>query len=47
VGLDLRLRNWLDVANALAFDVVVPASPAGLLVIPVEDFAHRWEVLSR
>ena len=46
--LDLRVRNWLGVANPLAFEVVVvPASPAGLLVIPVEDFAHRWEVLTR
>jgi hypothetical protein len=46
--LDLRVRNWLGVANPLAFEVVVvPASPAGLLVIPVEDFAHRWEVLNR
>ena len=45
--LDLRVRNWLGVANPLAFEVVVvPAAPAGLLVIPVEDFAHRWEVLS-
>ena len=46
--LDLRVRNWLGVANPLAFEVVVvPAVPAGLLVIPVEDFAHRWDVLSR
>jgi hypothetical protein len=46
--LDLRVRNWLGVANPLAFEVVVvPASPAGLLVIPVEDFAHRWEALHR
>ena len=46
--LDLRVRNWLGVANPLAFEVVVvPAAPAGLLVIPVEDFAHRWEVLNR
>jgi hypothetical protein len=41
--LDLRVRNWLGVANPLAFEVVVvPAAPAGLLVIPVENFAHRW-----
>jgi hypothetical protein len=46
--LDLRVRNWLGVANPLAFEVVVvPATPAGLLVIPVEDFAHRWEALNR
>jgi hypothetical protein len=46
--LDVRVRSWLGVANPLAFEVVVvPASPAGLLVIPVEDSAHRWEVLSR
>ena len=48
VVLDRRVRGWLGVADPMAFEVViVPASPCGLLVVPVEDFAHRWEVIAR
>jgi hypothetical protein len=47
VVLDLRVRAWLGVADANAFDVVaVPAVEGGLLVVPVEDFARRWEAIS-
>jgi hypothetical protein len=48
VVLDRRVRSWLAVADPIAFDVViVPAADCGLLVVPVEDFARRWEVISR
>jgi hypothetical protein len=48
VVLDLRVRAWLGVADAKAFDVVaVPAPAGGLLVVPIEDFARRWEVISK
>jgi hypothetical protein len=47
VVLDLRVRAWLGIANANAFDVVVvPPAEGGLLVVPVEDFARRWEAIS-
>jgi hypothetical protein len=46
--LDFRVRSWLDVADTRAFDaVIVGADGPGLLVIPVEGFAQRWEVLTR
>jgi hypothetical protein len=45
--LDLRVRAWLGVEQPMAFEVVaVPAPEGGLLVVPVEDFARRWEVIS-
>jgi hypothetical protein len=48
VVLDGRVRSWLAVADPMAFDVVIiPAIEGGLLVVPVEDFARRWEVISR
>lgn len=48
LSLDRRSRTWLAVADLNAFDaVVVPAPEGGLLMIPVEDFARRWEVLTR
>jgi hypothetical protein len=48
VVLDLRVRAWLGVTDPAAFDVVtVPAPEAGLLVVPVEEFARRWEVITR
>jgi hypothetical protein len=32
----------------MPFEVVAfPAEAGGILVMPVEDFAHRWEVISR
>ena len=47
VVLDLRVRAWLGVEHPISFDVVaVPAAEGGLLVVPVEDFARRWEVIS-
>lgn len=47
VVLDLRVRAWLGVEDRMAFEVVaVPAPEGGLLVVPVEDFARRWEVIS-
>jgi hypothetical protein len=48
VVLDARVRSWLAVGDPMAFDVViVPAAEGGLLVVPVDDFARRWEVISR
>ena len=45
--LDFRVRDWLGVADPLAFEVVVvPAEAGGLLIVPVEDFAHRWEAIT-
>jgi hypothetical protein len=42
------VRSWLAVADPMAFDVVIiPAIEGGLLAVPVEDFARRWEVISR
>jgi hypothetical protein len=47
IVLDLRVRAWLGIEHPMAFDVVaVPAPEGGLLVVPVEDFARRWEVIS-
>jgi hypothetical protein len=46
--LDFRVRSWLAVADTLAFDVViVAAETSGLLVVPVEDFSQRWEVITQ
>jgi hypothetical protein len=46
--LDYRVRVWLSVEDANAFEVVAfPAEAGGILVMPVEDFARRWEVISR
>jgi hypothetical protein len=46
--LDYRVRAWLSVEDAHAFEVVAfPAEAGGILVMPVEDFARRWEVISR
>jgi hypothetical protein len=48
VMVDYRARTWLVVDNANRFEVVAfPADVGGILVMPVEDFAHRWEVISR
>lgn len=48
LSLDRRARTWLAVGELNRFDVVVvPAPDGGLLVVPVEDFARRWEVLTR
>lgn len=48
IVLDRRVRTWLAVEDERAFDVVtVPAPDGGILVVPVEDFARRWEVISR
>lgn len=48
VVLDLRVRAWLGLADPMCFEVVaVPAGHGGLLVVPIEDFARRWEVLNR
>ena len=47
VVLDSRVRSWLGVADAAAFEVVVVrADPLGVLIVPVEDFDGRWQVLS-
>jgi len=48
VMLDYRARTWLAVDDANRFEVVAfPAEAGGILVMPVEDFARRWEVISR
>ena len=48
VVLDLRVRAWLGIDDPLCFDVVaVPAVDGGLLIVPVEEFARRCEVISR
>jgi hypothetical protein len=48
VVLDLRVRAWLAVQDPMFFDVVaVPAERDGLLIVPIEDFARRWEVITR
>ena len=48
VVLDLRVRAWLGIEDPICFDAVaVPAEHGGLLVVPVEDFARRWEAISR
>lgn len=47
VVLDLCVRAWLGVEHPISFDVVaVPAPEGGLLVVPVENFVRRWEVIS-
>lgn len=48
VPLDFRARTWLAVTDPNRFEVVAfPAEAGGILVMPVEDFARRWEVISR
>jgi hypothetical protein len=48
VVLDLRVRAWLAVEDPMSFEAVaVPAEWGGLLILPIEDFARRWEVISR
>jgi hypothetical protein len=48
VMFDYRARTWLAVAEPNRFEVVAfPAEQGGILVMPVEDFARRWEVISR
>jgi hypothetical protein len=45
--LDLRVRAWLGVEDPMCFDVIaVTAVTGGLLIVPVEEFARRWEVIS-
>lgn len=42
VLLDRRARAWLAVEDPASFEVLVmPARSAGVLVVPVEDFARR------
>jgi hypothetical protein len=42
------VRSWLAVADTLAFEVVIVATDtSGLLVVPVEDFSQRWEVITK
>lgn len=48
VMLDYRVRAWLAVEDANRFEVVAfPSEAGGILVMPVEDFARRWSVISR
>jgi hypothetical protein len=48
VPLDYRARTWLAVTDPNRFEVVAfPAEAGGILIMPVEDFARRWEVISR
>lgn len=48
VLLDYRARTWLAVAEPNRFEVVAfPVEAGGIVVMPVEDFARRWEVISR
>ncbi len=48
VLLDHRARTWLNVEDPNRFDVVAFAPAAGgILIVPVEDFARRWAVISR
>ena len=47
VVLDHRVRAWLGVADPLCFDVVIaPAADGGLLIVPVDEFARRWQAIS-
>ena len=47
VVLDLRIRAWLGIEDPMCFEVVaIPVAEGGLLVVPIEDFARRWEVIS-
>jgi hypothetical protein len=48
VLVDFRVCRWLAVTDTHAFEVVVvPADPGGLLIVPAEGFARRWEVIAR
>lgn len=48
VMLDYRARAWLTVEDSNRFEVVAFPEPAGgIFIVPVEDFARRWEVISR
>jgi hypothetical protein len=43
VVLDLRVRAWLGIEDPMRFEVVaVPAARAGLMLVPIDDFARRW-----
>ena len=41
--LDRRVRAYLDVADADSFEVVPIPLAVGALLVPVEDFARRFE----
>lgn len=48
VVLDRQVRAWLAVADTASFEVaVMPLQPTGVLVVPVEDFARRFEAVTR
>ena len=39
--------GWLGVADPMCFDVVLaPAPNGGLLIVPVDEFARRWQAIS-
>ncbi|MCU1395305.1 MAG: hypothetical protein JWM34_3733 [Ilumatobacteraceae bacterium] len=45
--LDRRVRSWLAVDTPMCFDVITaPASEGGVLVVPVDGFAQRWQAIS-
>ncbi|MCW2749324.1 MAG: hypothetical protein JWR83_434 [Aeromicrobium sp.] len=47
VVLDHRVRAWLGVDDPMSFDIVIaPAADGGLLIVPVDDFARRWQAIS-
>lgn len=46
VVLDRRVRAWLSVADQASFEVITMRWPSGgVLVIPVEGFARRFEAV--
>jgi hypothetical protein len=48
VMLDYRARTWLAVEDPNRFEIVAfPAQAGGILIMPVEDFSRRWEVIAR
>jgi hypothetical protein len=45
--LDRRVRSWLAVDTPMCFDVITaPATEGGVLVVPVDGFARRWQAIS-
>jgi hypothetical protein len=48
VVLDRRVRAWLGVPTPEVFEALtVPAAAGGVWVVPVDDFARRFEAVTR
>jgi len=48
VTFDRQVRAWLAVTDPASFEVVaMPLAPGGVLLVPIEDFARRFEAVTQ